>query len=92
MMATGTLRARAEARRSGTVLFTYAYVYSAATHLVEKLIRAFSNICFYRCIRMSKGAVCTLVQKACEESELTPSELRLPDVTLWIDPLEVCAR
>lgn len=41
---------------------------------------------------MNRGAVCTLVQKACEESELTTNELRLPDVTLWIDPLEVCAR
>lgn len=46
----------------------------------------------YRCIQMNRGAVCGLIQKACEESELTPNELRLPDVTLWIDPLEVCAR
>lgn len=47
---------------------------------------------FHRCIRMNGGAVCTLVLKACEQSELTPKELCLPDVTLWIDPLEVCAR
>lgn len=46
----------------------------------------------FRCIRMNGEAVCSLVQKACEESELTPNELRLPDFTLWIDPLEVCAR
>lgn len=52
----------------------------------------FFNRSLHRCIRMNRGAVCGLVQKACEESELTPNELRLPDVTLWIDPLEVCAR
>lgn len=47
----------------------------------------------YRCIRINNGTLCDVVQKACEESELTPRELGLPpEFTLWIDPLEVCAR
>ncbi|XP_029307169.1 maternal B9.15 protein [Cottoperca gobio] len=48
----------------------------------------------YRCIRMNNGVPCDeVILKACEESELTPSELSLPsELTLWIDPLEVCAR
>lgn len=34
-----------------------------------------------------------MILKACEESELTPCELGLlPEITLWIDPQEVCAR
>ncbi|XP_053287934.1 maternal B9.15 protein [Pleuronectes platessa] len=48
----------------------------------------------YRCIRINNGVLCDeVVLKACVESELTPSELCvLPEVTVWIDPLEVCAR
>ncbi|XP_042279437.1 maternal B9.15 protein [Thunnus albacares] len=48
----------------------------------------------FRCIRINNGVLCDeVLLKACEESNLTPSELGLPsEVTLWIDPLEVCAR
>ncbi|KAM9852316.1 maternal B9.15 protein [Aulostomus maculatus] len=48
----------------------------------------------YRCIRINHGfPVDEVLLKACEESELTPGELCLPpEVTVWIDPLEVCAR
>ncbi|KAM9782927.1 maternal B9.15 protein [Neosynchiropus ocellatus] len=48
----------------------------------------------YRCIRINNGVPCDeVLLRACEESELTPSQLSLPpEVTVWIDPLEVCAR
>uniref|UniRef100_A0A3Q4BL74 Anti-proliferative protein domain-containing protein n=1 Tax=Mola mola TaxID=94237 RepID=A0A3Q4BL74_MOLML len=46
----------------------------------------------YRCIRINNGAVCEVVLKACKECEVTPSALGLPpEITLWIDPQEVCA-
>ncbi|XP_068612258.1 maternal B9.15 protein [Brachionichthys hirsutus] len=48
----------------------------------------------YRCIQVNNGVLGDeVVLKACEESMLAPSDLGLPpDFTLWIDPLEVCAR
>ncbi|XP_028985733.1 protein BTG4 [Betta splendens] len=48
----------------------------------------------YRCIRINNGQVCDdVLLQACKEIEITPSELCLPpELTLWIDPMEVCAR
>ncbi|XP_037130458.1 protein BTG3 [Syngnathus acus] len=48
----------------------------------------------FRCIRINKGIPTDeVLLKACKESELTPSDLCLPpEVTVWIDPLEVCVR
>ncbi|KAK7926293.1 hypothetical protein WMY93_008603 [Mugilogobius chulae] len=48
----------------------------------------------FRCIRVNNGVLSDeVVLKACAESELKPSDLGLPrELTLWIDPLEVCAR
>ncbi|XP_057689718.1 maternal B9.15 protein [Corythoichthys intestinalis] len=48
----------------------------------------------FRCIRINEGLPNDdMLLKACEESELTPSDLCLPpEITVWIDPMEVCVR
>ncbi|XP_061772019.1 maternal B9.15 protein [Nerophis ophidion] len=48
----------------------------------------------FRCIRINKWMPHDeALLKACEECELTTSDLSLPpQVTVWIDPLKVCAR
>lgn len=48
----------------------------------------------FRCIRIFDNTISDdVILRACEESKLKPNQLRLPhEITLWIDPLEVCVR
>ncbi|XP_028655969.1 protein BTG3 [Erpetoichthys calabaricus] len=48
----------------------------------------------YRCIRVNKTqGVDPVLQRACEDSKILYSDLGLPkELTLWIDPCEVCCR
>ncbi|XP_077455740.1 maternal B9.15 protein [Stigmatopora argus] len=48
----------------------------------------------FRCIRINEGLPNDeMLLKACEETQVLPSDLCLPpEITVWIDPMEVCVR